>query len=195
MRPHTDTSSRVVKIYSALGRCDRRPRSHVVHDHEHAFRARKPRQSRSFGPKRLGVKALERGHSRQTALFVLSRKNSQPSSVSRVGFRIIALDLRKIRFCSPRRIDAHSALALAKGLRRFSKRNESEESEKGRIANIPSQNGERKRTIQSRKSEKTVISRGPASGRRARVVIFVNIAYAYVRKAISCTTVTRTGTV
>lgn len=195
MRPHTDTSSRVVKIYSALGRCDRRPRSHVVHDHEHAFRARKPRQSRSFGPKRLGVKALERGHSRQTALFVLSRKNSQPSLVSRVGFRIIALDLRKIRFCSPRRIDAHSALALAKGLRRFSKRNESEESEKGRIANIPSQNGERKRTIQSRKSEKTVISRGPASGRRARVVIFVNIAYAYVRKAISCTTVTRTGTV
>lgn len=58
VRPHTDTSSRVVKIYSALGRCDRRPRSHVVHDHKHAFRARKPRQSRSFGPKRLGVKAL-----------------------------------------------------------------------------------------------------------------------------------------
>jgi hypothetical protein len=33
------------------------------------------------------------------------------------------------------------------------------------------------------------------SGRRARVVIFVNIAYAYVRKAIFCTSVTRTGTV
>lgn len=60
-----------------------------------------------------------------------------------------------------------------------------------------SQNGERKRTIQSRKSERkySYKSRGPASGRRARVVIFVNIAYAYVRKAISCTSVTRTGTV
>lgn len=132
---------------------------------------------------------------------VKRRFSSSPEKIHRhrqsrgVGFRIIALDLRKIRFCCPRRIDAHSALALAKGLRRFSKRNESEESEKGRIANIPSQNGERKRTIQSRKSEKTVISRGPASERRARVVIFVNIAYAYVRKAISCTSVTRTGTV
>lgn len=151
MRPHTDTSSRVVKIHSALGRCDRRPRSHVVHDHKHAFRARKPRQSsqifRSQAAKRLGVKALERGHSRQTALFVLSRKKSQPSSVSRVGFRIIALDLRKIRFCSPRRIDAHSALALAKGLRRFRNETSLRKAKKGAIANIPSQNGERKRTI------------------------------------------------
>lgn len=169
MRPHTDTSSRVVKIHSALGRCDRRPRSHVVHDHKHAFRARKPRQSsqifRSQAAKRLGVKALERGHSRQTALFVL-RKKSPPSSVSRVGFRIIALDLRKIRFCSPRRIDAHSALALAKGPV-VSERNESEESEKGRDRKYPvrmvSENE------QSRKSEKYSYegSRGPAEGARA----------------------------
>ena len=134
---------------------------------------------------------------------VKRRFSSSPEKIHRhrqsrgVGFRIIALDLRKIRFCCPRRIDAHSALALAKGLRRFSKRNESEESEKRHNANIPQSERRRKRTIQSRKSERkySYKSRGPASGRRARVVIFVNIAYAYVRKAISCTSVTRTGTV
>ena len=150
MRPHTDTSSRVVKIHSALGRCDRRPRSHVVHDHKHAFRARKPRQSsqifRSKLPSGWESKRSSEGI-RVKRRFSSSRKKSQPSSVSRVGFRIIALDLRKIRFCSPRRIDAHSALALAKGLRRFRNETSLRKAKKGAIANIPSQNGERKRTI------------------------------------------------
>ena len=150
MRPHTDTSSRVVKIHSALGRCDRRPRSHVVHDHKHAFRARKPRQSsqifRSQAAKRLGVKSARARAFASNGAFRPPEKNHRHrqsrESVSETSRSISG----KFGFAAPEEL---TPIRLLRSRKVPSFRNETSlrKAKKGAIANIPSQNGERKRTI------------------------------------------------